>query len=66
MASSDKEETGGEARTRGKVGPIAGRAPTVSPAASREQPAPDGRVSDSEDSGSPGAMEDEAQATHRD
>ena len=63
--ADDEESQGGEARTRGTVGPIAGRAASVTPATARENVRPDGKAEGAEESGSPGAMEDEAQTTHR-
>ncbi|HXH46977.1 MAG TPA: hypothetical protein VNK51_24445 [Bradyrhizobium sp.] len=61
MADNDKDE-GAEARTRGNVGPVGGRAASVTPATSRENVRPGGKVDDADETGSPGAMEDEAKA----
>jgi len=60
----DKSESNSE-ETRGRIGPVAGRAPTVTPSASRTQERvgtdPDGAA----ESGSPGAMEDQERASGR-
>lgn len=61
MADNDRDE-GGEAGTRGHVGPIGGRAASVAPATSRANVRPGGKADNADESGSPGAMEDEAKA----
>ena len=58
----DKDESTSE-QTRSRLGPVAGRAPTVAPLASRSQK-PAGAGPDASETGSPGAMEDE-QAANR-
>lgn len=60
----DRNESNSE-ETRGRVGPVAGRAPTVTPSASRTQERVGTKPEDAAESGSPGAMEDEERANGR-
>jgi len=60
----DKNESNSE-ETRGRIGPVAGRAPTVAPAASRTQERVGTDSEGAAETGSPGAMEDEEGANGR-